>query len=275
MATVAGLLGGAGIDAREARLLLSAASGVANALIAAFPEREVEAQAAARFVEMARRRAAGEPVAYILGVREFYGREFRVGPDVLIPRHETELLVELALERMARDKPLHALDLGTGSGAIAVTLACEVPGLTMTAVDLSEAALRVARDNASRLAPRADVRFAQGRWFEPLGEARFDLIVSNPPYVAAGDPHLSQGDLRFEPRGALAAGVGGLDDLRIIIGEAPRHLAPGAWLLLEHGHDQGAACRELLAAAGLETPQTWRDLAGLDRVSGARATGDR
>jgi release factor glutamine methyltransferase len=267
--SVGALLGSAGLDLREARLLLAAASGTATALLVAFPEREVEASAARRYAEMAQRRRAGEPVAYILGSREFYGRDFHVGPDVLIPRPETELLVDLALARIDRTAAVFSvLDLGTGSGAVALTLACEAKNAQVTAVDISAAALAVASGNAARLAPCLPPRLVLSDWFEALPAQRFDLIVGNPPYVAQDDGHLSRGDLRFEPRGALASGAAGLDAIKTIAGQGPRHLAPGAWLLLEHGYDQGPACRELLAAAGLREVQTWPDLAGLDRVSG-------
>lgn len=267
--SVAALLAAAGIEAREARLLLAEASGIGNAILAAFPEREVEAQAAARYLDMAQRRRNGEPVAYILGKREFYGREFAVTPDTLIPRPETELLVELALQRIpAQAADFAVLDLGTGSGAVAVSIACEAKNAQVTAVDLSDGALAVARANAARLAPRP-LRLLNSDWFGALGGEKFDLIVGNPPYVASGDAHLAQGDLRFEPPTALASGGDGLDALRAIAAQAPRHLNPGAWLLLEHGYDQGPACRRLLAAAGLADAHTWTDLAGLDRVSGA------
>lgn len=267
--SVGTLLGSAGFDLREARLLLAAASSTGIALLAAFPEREVEATAARRYTEMAQRRRAGEPVAYILGSREFYGRDFSVGPDVLIPRPETELLVDLALARIDRTAAVFSvLDLGTGSGAVALTIACEAKNAQVTAVDISAAALAVAGGNAVRLAPLLAPRLILSDWLEALPEERFDLIVGNPPYVAQDDTHLSRGDLRFEPRGALASGAAGLDAIRTIAAQAPHYLAPGAWLLLEHGYDQGPACRELLAAAGLSEVQTWPDLAGLDRVSG-------
>lgn len=270
--SVGALLAGAGFDLREARLLLAAASGTGIALLAAFPEREVEATAARRYAEMAQRRRAGEPVAYILGSREFYGREFSVGPAVLIPRPETELLVDLALARIDRTATVvSVLDLGTGSGAVALTIACEAKNAQLTAVDISAAAMAVAGSNAVRLAPFLAPRLILSDWFAALPEERFDLIVGNPPYVAQGDAHLTRGDLRFEPRGALASGTAGLDAIKTIARQAPRHLAPGAWLLLEHGYDQGPACRELLAAAGLREVQTWPDLAGLDRVSGGVA----
>jgi release factor glutamine methyltransferase len=271
-ARVIDLLEDAGIDAREARMLLAAASGMGTALLAAFPEREIDQAAGRRFAALARRRREGVPVAYILGRREFYSRSFVVTPDVLIPRPETELLVELALARIAPDQgEVSVLDLGTGSGAVAVSIACDAEQARVTGVDASAEALAVARGNAQRLAPDNEMDFVQSDWFSALGGARYDLIVGNPPYVAELDDHLLQGDLRFEPPTALASGPAGLDALTIICAQAPQHLKPGAWLLLEHGYDQGEAVRRLLAAAGLAEATTWRDLAGLERVSGARA----
>jgi release factor glutamine methyltransferase len=273
VASVAELLAGAGIEAREARLLLAEASGTGTALLAAFPERPVTEEAAQRFQGMARRRREGEPIAYVLGVREFYSREFQVSPAVLIPRPETELLVDLALARIDRSSPSRVLDLGTGSGVVAITIACEAPLASVTAVDISSAALAVARGNAGRLGAAPRLRLVLSDWFTALGEERYELIVGNPPYVAQADPHLAQGDLRYEPLGALASGPAGLDAIEHIVARAPRHLAPGAWLLFEHGYDQGEASRRLLAAAGLREAQTWRDLAGIERVSGAFAPG--
>jgi len=270
--TVAELLSGAGIDAREARLLLAHASGTGIALLAAFPERGISLPTAQRFLDMAQRRRNGEPIAYVLGMREFYSREFAVSPATLIPRPETELLVEQALAHIDRKRPgTRVLDLGTGSGAVAVTIACEAPLARVTAVDISAAALAVARDNAQRLCPGNPVHFELGDWYAPIGNARYELIAANPPYIAEADPHLGQGDLRYEPRNALASGAQGLDAIARIVAEAPAHLQPGAWVLLEHGYDQAAAVRQLLESAGLEEAQSWRDLAGIERVSGARA----
>jgi release factor glutamine methyltransferase len=221
---------------------------------------------AARLDALVQRRLAGEPIAYIVGEREFFGLPFRVGPGVLIPRPDTELIVELSLERLPPRGRL--LDMGTGSGAIAVACAHARRDASVTALDLSEDALAIARANAA--ANGAQVRFLQSDWFSAIGEERFELIASNPPYIAAGDEHLSQGDLRFEPVGALTDHADGLSALRIIIDGAPGHLVPGGWLLLEHGYDQAEAVRALLAARGFLDVQSWRDLAGIERVSGGR-----
>jgi release factor glutamine methyltransferase len=219
------------------------------------------------FASLAARRAGGEPVAYLVGRREFFGRDFEVSPAVLIPRPETELLVETALAKCRRWSR-RILDLGTGSGCIAISLALELPLAQVTAVDASAPALAVARRNADRHSAR--LRFVQSDWFDALGEEAFDLIVANPPYVAAADPHLAAGDLRHEPAAALASGTDGLDALRRIIADAPAHLAPGGQLWLEHGYDQAAAVQELLLAAGLTAVEQHSDLAGIIRVSGGR-----
>lgn len=261
------LIAAAGIDAREARQLLARAIGTTTAIVAAFPEREAAPKAAARFAAWAARRRAGEPVAYIVGEREFYGRVFEVDAATLIPRPETELLVELAVARIG--PAARVLDLGTGSGAIAVTLACEHPAARVCAIDRSAAALAVARRNAERLAP-GRVECLAGDWFAPVAGRRFDLVVSNPPYVAAGDAHLGEGDLRFEPAAALVGGPDGMDCLAAIVTAASAHLEPGGWLLLEHGFDQGAATRALLDNGGFIEVETWRDLAGIERATGGR-----
>ena len=250
------------LDAREARLLLAQATGFSEASVLAHLERALPAEAEARFLEFAARRARGEPIAYILGEKEFYGLPLAVNPAVLIPRPETELLVERALAR----KPSTVLDLGTGSGAIALALKRHLPQARVVGVEASMAALAVAARNAVKLG--LDVELRHGLWFEPVADARFDLIVSNPPYVARGDAHLAQGDLRFEPRSALVAGPDGLDALRDIARGAPAHLNPGGWLLVEHGLGQDKAVRGLLQEAGLEELCTWPDLAGIARVSG-------
>jgi len=211
------------------------------------------------------RRLEGEPVAYILGEKEFYGRMFKVTPDVLIPRPETELLVEAALKRLATNHPSRILDIGTGSGCIALTLALERPEWSMTAVDLSAQALSIARQNAHSL--NAKVRLLQSDLFDSLGGDRFDLIISNPPYIPATDPHLRQGDIRFEPKAALTAGPEGLDTLRPLIQSAPDHLLSGGWLMLEHGWDQADNCRSLLVESGFMNIQNLRDLAGHERAT--------
>lgn len=280
--TVAECLGGAtrqlaaalGLDTREARLearvLAAFAWEVAPAWLLAHDTDAVPSAQVAAFDAALSRRLAGEPVAYLTGRREFFGRPFMVTPDVLIPRPETELLVELALTRLVPGQAAALLDLGTGSGCIAITLALERPNARVTAVDRSAAALAVARHNAAFL--DADVEFLTSDWFASLAGRRFDCIVGNPPYVAAADPHLARGDVRFEPVSALAAGADGLADLRHLVAAARPHLVPGGTLLLEHGYDQAPAVRALLEAHGYAEAQTWPDLAGLPRVSGGRVS---
>lgn len=242
--------------------------GVSRAWLIAHREDKVEAAPAATFAAQLARRARGEPIAYLVGQREFYGRGFRVTPDVLIPRPETELLIDAALSRLPAEADCEVLDLGTGSGCIAVTLALERSRARVCASDISVSALAVARENARQLG--ADVEFLESDWFQRLPNRRFDLMVSNPPYVASGDPHLGQGDLRFEPQHALSAGADGLADIRRIVGEAPAHLHNGGWLILEHGHDQAPACRQLMIKAGFTDVFDMRDLAGLPRICGGR-----
>lgn len=252
----------AALDAREARLLLAEATGFSEASVLAHPERELPAAAEARFRDYAARRARGEPIAYILGAKEFHGLALAVNPAVLIPRPETELLVELALGL----KPTSVLDLGTGSGAIALALKRRLPAARVVAVERSAAALAVARRNALKLGLEVELR--HGLWFEPVTGERFDVVVSNPPYVREDDLHLREGDVRFEPRSALVAGPDGLESIRSIVAGAAAHLRAGGRLLLEHGLGQDAAVRQLLATAGLEDVRSWPDLAGIARVSG-------
>ena len=261
----------------ERRLLLEAVLARPHAWLASHPEAELAPGQAERYRTLLARRAAGEPVAYLTGTREFYGLPFAVTPAVLIPRPETEGLVDWALECLPPGSDAAVLDLGTGSGALAVALLAARPRLAVTAVDRSAAALAVAAQNAARHAPPGSrpIRFLEGDWTAPLEGARFALIVANPPYVAHGDPHLARGDLRFEPPAALAAGADGLDDLRRIVADAPRHLEPGGILLVEHGHDQGPACAALFAAAGFRGVSLRRDLAGLPRLTGGRYPGPR
>jgi release factor glutamine methyltransferase len=270
--SIAELLAQSGLPPLEARMLLERVLGKTRAWLIAHADEAADAEAGQAFAALAGRRRQGEPIAYILGKREFHGLEFEVNRAVLIPRPETELLVELALARIAADGPVRVLDLGTGSGAIAVTLAQARPQARLTAVDVDYAALTVARANAKRHG--VSVRFFCGDWFGPLAGETFDLIVSNPPYVAAEDPHLSLGDLRYEPQRALVGGADGLDCIRAIVAKAPAHLRRDAWLLFEHGYDQAAACRALLEAGGYREVQSWPDLAGILRVSGGRAARD-
>jgi release factor glutamine methyltransferase len=256
------------IAANEARLLLLHVTGVTATTLAAHPEQELRPTQTASFLSLLRRRAAGEPIAYLTGGREFYGRDFEVSPAVLIPRPETEHLVECAIEKARGLGAARILDLGTGSGCVAITLALELRA-EVVAADLSAEALAVAHANADRL--RARVEFVDSDWYARI-DGRFDLIVANPPYVAEGDPHLAQGDLRFEPIGALACGADGLAAIRHIVTDAPAHLRPGGWLLLEHGYDQAAAVADMLTAAGFADIEQQRDLAGIIRVSGGRLT---
>jgi len=256
------------LDAVDARLLLQHVTGLSHPQLITRGEQCLDPDQAARFAALVARRAAGEPVAYLLGRREFHGLDLQVTPDVLIPRPDTELLVDLALPHLAGKSAPAVLDLGTGSGAVALAVKHGCPAARVTAVDASNEALLVARGNGARL--DLAVEWLAGDWFGPVGGRRFDVIVGNPPYVAEHDPHLAQGDLRFEPKSALAAGPDGLDEIRRIVAAAPAHLQAGGWLLLEHGFDQAAAVRELCRAAGLAAVDSWRDLAGIERVSGGQ-----
>ncbi|MGH8746765.1 MAG: peptide chain release factor N(5)-glutamine methyltransferase, partial [Burkholderiales bacterium] len=259
-------LAGCGLEPREARLLLAEATGFSVASVLAHAERDVPAPANAMFADWAARRRAGEPIAYLLGRREFYGLMLGVTPAVLIPRPETELLVDRALAQLSDNDQASVADLGTGSGAAALAIKRHRPRVRVVATEISAEALEVAGRNAARLSLSIELR--QGRWFEPLAGERFDLVVSNPPYVAQEDPHLARGDLRFEPRSALSAGPDGLEALRAIVAEAPAHLRPGGWLLLEHGLGQDVPVRENLAHEGFEGVYSWPDLAGIARVTG-------
>ena len=269
MPTVAATLAAAqsAIGRVDARVLLREVLAQSDAWLIAHGDEALSDAQSRQFAELVARRTAGEPVAYITGRREFHGRDFVVTPATLIPRPETEMLVELALQRAPRGG--RVLDLGAGSGCIGVTLAAERPDLQVTLVEVSTETLEVARRNAQHWAP-ANTLVLQSDWYAALGGQRYDLIVSNPPYVADGDAHLAQGDLRFEPRAALASGTDGLDAIRRIVAAAPAHLEPGGWLLIEHGYDQHAACTALLQQAGLRDVFSARDLAGILRVSGGR-----
>lgn len=264
-ATIGSLLRNPLLDALEVRILISHALQLSRVQLITESERALTRQEAAIIETLFVRRWQGEPIAYILGEREFFGLMLDTTPDVLIPRPETELLVELALDKLPDGG--HVLDMGTGSGAIAIAIAHTRPDARVTALDASEPALAVARRNAERHC--AKVRFLNSDWYGALGNEQFDTIVSNPPYIRAGDPHLSQGDLRFEPAGALTDHADGLTAIRKIIAGAQAHLVPDGWLLMEHGYDQAVSVRELLARHGFREVQSWKDLAGIERVSGA------
>lgn len=249
----------------EARVLAAFAWNVPLSWLIAHDTDPLDHKLFTVFQTLLQRRLGGEPIAYITGRREFYGLEFHVSPAVLIPRPETELLVELALARIPANQTVNVLELGTGSGCIAITLALERPLARITAIDRSNAALAIAQINADAL--HAHLEFLKSDWFAALKNRKFDLLVSNPPYVATVDPHLARGDVRFEPVSALAAGETGMDDIQAIIRAARRHLTPGGSLVLEHAYNQGDLTRRALDTEGFEMPHTHQDLAGNDRVS--------
>ncbi|MFN9776189.1 MAG: peptide chain release factor N(5)-glutamine methyltransferase [Burkholderiales bacterium] len=268
------LLAASALPRLDARALAAHASGRPREWLIAHGDEPAEPAAAATFAAIAARRRAGEPLAYLVGGREFRGRRFAVSPAVLVPRPETEGLVDAALARLPAHRAPRVLDLGTGSGAIAVSLALERPDATVVATDASADALEVARTNAAALGA-ARVDFGLGDWWQalPADAAPFDCVITNPPYVAEGDPHLLDAALGHEPRAALASGPGGLDAIEAIVAGAPARLVPGGWLLIEHGRDQGEAVRARLAAAGFVEVATLPDLQGLDRIGlGRRPT---
>ncbi|MEQ5839919.1 peptide chain release factor N(5)-glutamine methyltransferase [Paraburkholderia acidicola] len=278
MDTVAALLRASPLAPLEARILLGHVLGWRRTELITRSDEPLDAAPVARFRALEARRVTGEPVAQLIGSREFFGLDFEVTPDVLIPRPETELLVETALTALVGRRAPHVLDLGTGTGAIAVAIASERPDALIWATDRSAEALSVAARNSAWLLdparPGGPLQFAQGDWYAALGTAlHFDMIVSNPPYIASDDPHLSQGDLRFEPRGALTDEADGLAAIRMIVAGAPRHLVPGGALWIEHGYDQAAAVRALLTERGLLAASSTRDLAGIERISGGQMPG--
>ena len=259
---------------REAEVLLGAALGRTRAWLLAHPEERIlDCEATDRYEAGVTRRAHGEPVAYILGEKEFWSLPLAVGPGVLIPRPETELVVERALAHFAPGAAFTALDLAAGSGAIALAIAHERPRCRITATDVSAVAVEMTRANAARLGLAARVEVAQGSWFEAVADRTFDIIVSNPPYIAVDDPRVEPDVRRFEPPQALFCGPTGLEAIETIVAGAGRHLAPGGWLVLEHGDTQGEAVRELLRRAGFERVETHRDLAGHERCTEACLAG--
>ena len=249
----------------DAELLLAAALGKSRSYLHTWPEKIVSSESALIFADYLQRRRAGEPVAYILGQQGFWNLDLEVAPHTLIPRPDTELLVETALQLLPTT-PANVLDLGTGSGAIALALASERAAWQVTAVDRVLEAVALAERNRQRLA-LDNVTVLSSHWFSALADHRFDLIISNPPYIAAGDVHLAEGDVRFEPESALVAGPDGLDDIREIVAAAPQHLNPGAWLMLEHGYDQGAPVRDLLQGAGFTQVESRKDLGAHERIT--------
>ncbi len=255
------------VEARiETQAILCHAMGVSKAYLIAHRDEPLTHLQESQFQSFVAKRLKGEPVAYILGEREFYSLPFKVTPAVLIPRPETELLVELALAHIPQNTSLQILDLGTGSGAVAITLAKHRPLACVTAIDQSQEALNVARDNAARLATK-NITFLQSDWYQSVKDQIFDIIVSNPPYIAENDIHLQQGDLRFEPVSALASGIDGMTDIRTIVCGAKQHLSPGGWLLFEHGYDQAEACKALLDLHGFIQTESVDDLAKIPRVT--------
>ncbi len=250
----------------EAEILLAHVLGKSRTWLRTWPEHVPSTGQQRRFHELLARRAAGEPVAHLTGERDFWDMTLRVTPDTLIPRPETERLVELALERIPQEADWRIADLGTGSGAIALALARERPACHVIATDLSADALRVARGNAENLGV-GNLEFRHGPWLAPLAGEKLSLIASNPPYVHPDDPHLTRGDLRFEPASALGSAPDGLRDIREIAHAARAHLMPGGWLLLEHGYDQGPAVRDILAIQGYGELATHTDLSGHERVT--------
>ncbi len=254
----------------DTEVLIAHALGLDRAGLIAIQSRTIDTEAQRKIESLLQRREHGEPVAYITGQREFWSLPFTVTPAVLIPRPETELLVERALARITADTDVTAVDLGTGSGAIALAIARERPRARVVATDASPEALEIARKNAAALGIDR-IEFRQGEWLAPLGHDTFDVIVSNPPYIPADDPHLQQGDIRFEPPAALVSGSDGLDAIRTIVRDARAHLKPGGWLLLEHGHDQADAVENLLKQSGYREILCYLDLAGHRRVIETRS----
>jgi release factor glutamine methyltransferase len=257
------------LDGLETRMLLSHVLGLTRVQLITHNEQTLTSDQANILSDVINRRVAGEPIAYLIGEREFFGLNFKVSPAVLIPRPDTELLVELAIEKSQQQG--HVLDLGTGSGAIAISLASQRPDLNIIASDISEAALNIAKHNAQSLLPKeANINLIQSDWYQNIGEQQFHTIVSNPPYIVKDDAHLSEGDLRFEPINALTDHADGLSAYRTIIAGACTRLQANGWLLMEHGYDQAQAVQDLLSEHGFIEVQSWKDLAGILRVTGGK-----
>lgn len=255
------------IDARfESQLLLQHSLKVNRAWLIAHENDDIATEVQHEFNTLIQRRISGEPIAYILGDRDFYGLNLSVTPATLIPRPDTEILVDIALEKIPSNQTVQILDLGTGTGAIALAIAQHCPQAQVTGVDASKPALEVAIINSQQL-HITNIQFILSDWFNELHDTRFDIIVSNPPYIEEADLHLQQGDLRFEPISALASGADGLDDIRKIIDDCLIHLKPQGWLMCEHGYNQAESVKELMAQAGLVAIQTFKDLGGNDRVT--------
>ncbi len=250
----------------EAELLLQRALGVNRTYLRSHPETELSAAQHAQLTTWLTRRLTGEPIAYILGDAAFYGLTLSVSPDVLIPRQDTELLVDAALDLIPESTPLRILDMGTGSGAIAIAIASQRPKALVSALDSSSAALTVAKDNACAHKLPA-IRFYLSDWFSDLPTQQFDIIVSNPPYIENDDVHLSQSSLPFEPAQALSSGKDGLDAIRLLCQQAPDWLVDNGWLLIEHGYNQGAAVRALFTQARFNQVATHRDYGNNDRIT--------
>jgi release factor glutamine methyltransferase len=252
--------------ALDAEILLCLAIGAERSYLRAWPDKEMQPEHEARFWTLIQERQKGTPIAYITGKREFWSRDFYVTPDVLIPRPDTELLIELSLTLINADKPVKIIDLGTGSGIIAITLAAELPHAQVSAADLSLAALRIARLNANKHGIN-NIQFYQSNWLANVPYTKFNLIVSNPPYIAEDDSHLSQGDIRFEPQSALCASEQGLSDIKIIANRARDYLEPGGYLLIEHGYNQQHPVQTIFEDFHYDNVQTVTDLSGQPRVT--------
>ncbi len=250
----------------DAELLLAFALEKPRSYLYTWPDKTVNAAQTAVFMALLERRKQGEPVAYLLGRQGFWTLDLQVAEHTLIPRADTELLVEAVLQLADANTVLNVLDLGTGTGALGLAIASERPQWTVTGVDRIESAVALAQSNQRQL-QLANVRFLHSHWFSALAGQRYDVILSNPPYIADNDPHLAQGDVRFEPLSALVSGVDGLDDIRLIIAQAPSYLTADGWLLLEHGFNQASAVRELLLQAGFVEVSSQRDLSGHERIS--------